>query len=297
MSESEASGRVSRREFFRAGAAVIGAGAFLPSARGDATAVADAITIGIFTDSHYADRDRAGTRYYRDSAAKLAEFVKTMNAEKPALAIVLGDFVDKGKTLAVETGYLARIEGIYRGFKGERHHVIGNHDVATFTKEQFVAGTGMPAPHYSFDSHGFHFIVLDACYRKDGSPYAAGNFKWSDSAIPPGEQKWLAGDLKGTKKPCVAFVHQRLDDDGKPHTVKTAPEIRRLLEKSGKVIAVFNGHDHKGGYKRIGGIHYVTMRAMVEGPGMENNAYSLVRIGPAGIRIRGFAKQPGRTPA
>ncbi len=291
--ERRSLGQVSRRQFLRAGAVAVGVGAVGRMALGAASGDED-ITIGVFTDAHYANRDARGSRHYRDSAAKLEEFVRTMNAEKPALAIVLGDFVDKGKDVATEKAYLHRIEGIYRGFKGQRHHVIGNHDVATLTKDQFLSGTGGAAPHYAFDAGPFHFIVLDACYRKDGRSYAPGNFKWSESLVPPGELKWLASDLRATKKPTVVFVHQRLDEDTNVHTVQNAAEVRRVLEKSDKVRAVFSGHDHKGGYTRIGGIHYVTMRAMVEGPGTENNAYALVRITPTRIHVRGFAKQPER---
>ena len=291
--ERRSLGQVSRRQFLRAGAVAVGVGAVgrmaLDAASGDKD-----ITIGVFTDAHYANRDARGSRHYRDSAAKLEEFVRTMNAEKPALAIALGDFVDKGRDVATEKAYLDRIEGIYRGFKGQRHHVIGNHDVATLTKDQFLAGTGSAAPHYAFDVGPFHFIVLDACYRKDGTSYAPGNFRWSESLVPSDELKWLSSDLRATNRLTVVFVHQRLDEDTNVHTVQNAAEVRRLLEKSGKVRAVFSGHDHKGGYMRIGGIHYVTMRAMVEGPGMQNNAYALVRITPTRIHVRGFGKQPER---
>ena len=285
---------VPRRLFLAAGAATLGASALGVAALGEDKAPAEGISIGIFTDSHYADRERAGSRFYRDSAAKLAAFVTTMREAKPDFAIVLGDFVDKGKTLEDETAYLKRIEGVYRTLEGQRHHVIGNHDVATFTKDQFVAGTGMPAPHYSFDSGPFHGIVLDANYRKDFSPYKAGNFHWTQTYIPPDEQKWLAADLAKTKGKAIVFVHQCLDDEKGAHGVKNAPDVRRILERSGKVLAVFQGHNHRGAYRRLNGIPYFTMRAMVEGPGLANNAYALAHVSAAGIAIRGFVKQPNR---
>jgi alkaline phosphatase len=285
---------MSRRQWLAAGAAAAGAGSLYCCARprADGRGRDEGIVIGLVADVHYADRDPWGTRHYRDSAAKLTRFVETMKRHRVAFAVVLGDLVDKGKDLATETAYLACIEAVFRRFEGERHHVLGNHDVATFTKEQFVGAAGMPAAHYAFDAGGYHFVVLDACYRRDGEPYGAGNFEWTDTAIPLTEQRWLAADLAAATSPCVVFVHQRLDDDGNPHTVKNAPEVRRLLERSGKVVAVFNGHDHRGGYSRIGGIHYVTLRAMVEGAGPENNAYALARVAAAGIRVRGFGRQP-----
>jgi len=281
---------VSRREFLRIGAALIAAGAGARNLVG-ARPGRDGIVIGIFTDSHYADRKRGGNRCYRDSSAKLAEFVAEMNKAKPDFAIVLGDYVDKGRTLQAEMAYLKHIEGVFSKFKGPRHHVIGNHDVATFTKAQFVDGTGMPGPNYSFDSGPIHCIVLDANYRKDFTPYKAGNFNWTRTYVPPDELKWLAADLKKTARKTVVFIHQPLDDEKGAHGVKNAPEVRRILERSAKVLAVFQGHNHKGAYHRINGIGYCTMRAMVEGPGLKNNSYALAHISPGGVKVKGFIKQ------
>ena len=88
---------VSRREFLRTGVALIGTGLGVGALSG-APPARDGIVIGIFTDSHYADRKPGGNRCYRDSSAKLTEFVAAMNKAKPDFAIVLGDFVDKGQT-------------------------------------------------------------------------------------------------------------------------------------------------------------------------------------------------------
>jgi alkaline phosphatase len=58
------------------------------------------------------------------------------------------------------------------------------------------------------------------------------------------------------------------------------------------VSAVFQGHSHKNDLKEIGGIHYCTLVAMVEGSGAENNGYSLMEIEPNGtIHLTGFRKQ------
>jgi alkaline phosphatase len=286
---------LSRREFLRAGAALIGTGLGAGALAG-APPARDGIVIGIFTDSHYADRKPGGSRCYRDSSAKLAGFVAEMNKTKPDFAIVLGDYVDKGRTVQVEMAYLKHIEGVFGKFKGPRHHVIGNHDVATFTKAQFVDATGMPGPNYSFDSGPIHCIVLDANYRKDFTPYNAGNFNWTQTYVPPDELKWLKADLKATAGKTVVFIHQPLDDEKNAHGVKNSPEVRRILERSGKVLAVFQGHNHAGAYRRINGIHYSTMRAMVEGPGLKNNSWALAHISPGGVRIRGFARQPAYPP-
>lgn len=86
-------------------------------------------------------------------------------------------------------------------------------------------------------------------------------------------------------------MHQRLDVAGH-YGVKNAAEVRKILEASGKVMAVFQGHNHVNDYKLIEGVHYCTLMAMIEGTGNENNAYSLVDILPGDvIQLRGFRKQ------
>jgi alkaline phosphatase len=73
--------------------------------------------------------------------------------------------------------------------------------------------------------------------------------------------------------------------------VNNAAEIRQILEQSGKVTAVFQGHHHEGSYSYIEGIHYYTLKAMVEGPGDENNSYAIVEILPdRSITVTGYRK-------
>ncbi|MFW6107278.1 MAG: metallophosphoesterase [bacterium] len=280
---------LSRREFLVGGAALLGAPAL--------AAGSESVSLGLFADAHYADRAPRGSRHYRDSPGKLAEFVRVMNEARPAFAIVLGDYTDERGGAPEKVADLKHIETVYRKFQGPCHHVIGNHDLDVFTKDQFVAGTGIPAPHYAFDCGPLRCIVLDANYKKDFAPYAAGNFDWKQTYIPPAEQKWLAAELERTRGKAVVFVHQCLDDERGAHGVKNAPDVRRVLEASAKVIAVFQGHNHRGAYRAIRGIHYLTLRAMVEGPGLENNAFALASISLSGaVRLRGYGKQPSREP-
>ena len=46
--------------------------------------------------------------------------------------------------------------------------------------------------------------------------------------------------------------------------VRNAADVRAILERSGKVLAAFHGHDHAGNHKVINGIHYYTLIAVVE---------------------------------
>lgn len=253
------------------------------------------LRFGIITDVHYADADTKGSRYYRDSLAKLRQAVETFNRLDLAFVVELGDFIDAGASKEDELDYLRTADKVYQTFKGNRHYVLGNHCVGALTKQEFLTGCGAKntQSYYSFDSAGYHFIVLDANFKQDGTPYSAGNFTWTDTGIPETEQEWLRQDLAAAgEKPSIVFVHQNLDDEKDAHGVKNAPEIRRILERSGKVAAVFQGHKHTGGYVRIGGIPYCTLKAMVERPTLENNSYAVaIADGASRLKLEGFGRQ------
>jgi len=243
------------------------------------------VRFGIITDCHYADADPSGTRFYRESLDKLSECVDRMNIERVDFLIELGDFKDQN-TPPVESrtlSYLREAEAVFRRFQGPRYHVLGNHDMDSLSKKQFlfeVENTGIDAgrSYYSFDVFGtLHFVVLDANYRADGGDYDHGNFDWTDANVPAHELDWLKQDLAATCGSAVVFVHQRLDGEG-PLFAKNASEVRRILRESGKVHAVFQGHHHEGGYSRIDGIHYYTLKAVVEGQGSDNNSYAIAEI-------------------
>jgi len=165
----------------------------------------------------------------------------------------------------------------------------------SISKQQFLANvenTGIdPArSFYSFDSKGFHFVVLDANYRGDGAEYDHGNFDWTDANIPQQQLTWLSKDLARARGPVIVFVHQFLAGAGS-HRIKNAEEVRSILESSGKVAAVFQGHKHDGDYSEIESIHYYTLKAVVEGSGSENNSYAIVDIqADSGITITGYRK-------
>ncbi len=242
------------------------------------------VRFGIVTDCHYADAEPAGARFYRESLGKLSECVARMDAERVDFLVELGDFKDQDRP-PVESRtlqHLQRIEAVFCGFAGPRYHVLGNHDMDSLSKRQFldhVENTGIDRGRscYSFDVRGLHCVVLDANYKTDGGDYDHGNFDWTDANIPARELDWLRQDLAASRGPVVVFIHQLLDGTGSVY-VKNAPEVRRVLQGSGRVLAVFQGHHHEGAYSRIEGIHYYTLRAVVEGQGQDNNAYAIVEM-------------------
>ncbi len=279
-----------RRAFLKDGVLVLAAAAVSPSSL-IAGEQKPGLQVGLITDLHYADKAPAGSRHYRATPAKLAEAAAEFGRHKPSFIVELGDFIDAADSVQTELGYLKRINRDFSAISKNRHYVLGNHCVYTLRKQEFLEGVGQKKSYYSFDVGRFHFVVLDSCFRSDGVPYGRKNFEWTDPNIPAAELEWLRADLKATSKQTVVFAHQRLDVSNH-YGVKNGVAVRKVLEASKQVLAVFQGHSHVNDHKEIAGIHYCTLVAMIEGPGLENNGYSLMSLADDGtIRIKGFRKQ------
>lgn len=284
--------QLGRRAFLQNGTLLLAAAATI-----DASSFADTesppLRVGLITDLHYADKPPAGSRHYRETQRKLAEAATQFGKDKVTFVVELGDLIDAADSVETEQRYLKTINREFSAIVQDRHYVLGNHCVDTLTKAEFLAGVEQKQSFYSFDRGDFHFVVLDACFRGDGESYGRKNSKWNDANIPAAELEWLQTDLKGASKPTIVFAHQRLDVSN-DHGVKNSPDVRKVLEESGRVLAVFQGHSHQNDLKEIGGIHYCTLVAMVEGPGPDHNGYSVMEIDkPGTIRLTGFGTQKG----
>lgn len=291
---------IDRRKFLKysaAGMVALSADPFSLFAKGKPI-----LSFGVVTDSHYADRDAVGTRHYRESISKMEEAMKEMNSKKVNFVIHLGDFKDQAEHPDERStiGFLQRLEKAFATYKGPRYHVLGNHDADSISKQQFLqhvenTGIGKEHPHYSFDHNNMHFVVLDGDFTKDGVAYEKGNFDWKDSFIPQNQIDWLRNDLIKTALPTIVFVHQLLDDvDDPSYCVHNAGAVRRVLDESGKVRAVFQGHRHKDRYNKLKGIHYCTLPAMVDYSGLENNSFSIIEVYPDGLNMLGYKRAASR---
>lgn len=261
------------------------------------------LRFGMFSDIHYAERDPTGKRFYRQSLAKVKEAVDFMNQEKVDFVIELGDFKDQDETPneANTLKYLTDIEAAFQKFDGPTYHVLGNHDMDGISKQQYlerVENTGIPSAksYYSFTKNGFHFVVLDGNFTANEVAYDHGNFSWNDALISKEQMVWLEDDLKTNDFPTIVFIHQMLEESkGVNYAVKNAQQVRSVLEKSGKVVCVFEGHVHEEIYKLINGIHYYSVNAVIEGDGAENNAYMIVDVyKDHSLKIDGYRRASDR---
>ena len=257
------------------------------------------LRFGLITDLHYAQKEPSSSRYYKDSILKLRKAIETFNSSHLDFIIELGDFKDMGTSPneAETLHFLDEIEKMLQSFNGPVYHVLGNHDMDCITKADFLRHTVNPGSangkaFYSFEKKGIRFITLDANYNEDRSSYNKGNFDWRKAFVHKDQLDWLEGELSGNSRPTIIFQHQMLDsfsDIYKDVCVSNAEEVVAILERHPQVLAVFQGHHHDGFYSHRNGIHYFTMKAMIESPFPKHNSYAIVEIRPNGdIFLEGF---------
>ena len=256
------------------------------------------VRFGVFADAHYAEKVY-GDRHCEESPAKFQACVETFQRSGLDFVVCMGDIIDKAEDRDAELGYLGRMNEIFAGFSGERHYVIGNHDVATLTKGEFLGQCGASQPYYSFDVGEVHFAILDGNCHRDGSDFNAGDFEWDDAWVSDRQLEWLERDLAASgQRQSIVFCHENVDDRLweqalDPHILRNADQLRSVLAGVGNVRALIQAHYHPGMWTTLDGIECIGLRAMVVGAGMENNAYATVSVHEDGrLTVRGFGQQP-----
>jgi 3',5'-cyclic-AMP phosphodiesterase len=227
-------------------------------------------------------------------------FVERMNdIEHPDLVINLGDVLEDESRDADLVNYAHFVE-ILSGTHAEILHVAGNHDQVNLSDADLARLWRHDGPlHYSRDFGGVHFSVLRTVEIVDTAVH-----------LPEPQFEWLERDLAGAKLPVIVLMHHpasELDVTGNrwfehaPHICRVAERrrLRRLLEASGKVILVVNGHVHWNHFDVIRGIPYVTLQSLIENvdedaPGRPAAAFAVCDFEPHRLSIRVGGVEPAR---
>jgi hypothetical protein len=122
--------------------------------------------------------------------------------------------------------------------------------------------------------------------------------------------QWLEQDLESSALSSIVLMHHpasemRLEGnlwfEKAPHICRVAERrrLRAILERSQKVIAVFNGHVHWNHLDVIEGIPYVTVQSLTENveddaPGNPAAAWAVCNLEAHELLVRIFGSQPAR---
>lgn len=193
---------------------------------------------------------------------KIEEAYEYFESNGCDLVICLGDLIDTEDTVEKEIENLSLISEIIKKSPLRTISLMGNHDAFVLTVEQFYSVLGIDPPK-SICVDGRNLIFLDACYFKSGKHYAPGDWNWKDIYYPFADE--LKEELKSLSEPVYIFIHQDIDPDiREDHNLSNDEEIFKIIEESGVVKAVFQGHYHPGKETVHNGIRYIALPAMCE---------------------------------
>lgn len=288
-----------------AGLLIILSGLFFPVFQTDATAQdIDHWSIGLIADCQYCNDPGSGARKYALSEHKLQQCVQHFNSLPLEYVIHLGDFIDRNfESFAV-------VKPIYNTLKMPAYHVLGNHDfsVADSLKSQIPQVLGLPSRYYDFTVKGWRFIVLDGndvsfhAYPDSSEAYqgAVEYYKSHELTAPQwngavGAQQitWLRDQLENAvtrKESVVLYCHFPVYPDNM-HNLWNANEIVDLLTQYSCVVAYINGHNHEGNYAVKDGVHYLTLKGMVD---TEDTSYATMQVYEDRLEIKGFGREQDR---
>jgi predicted phosphodiesterase len=261
-------------------------------------------SFGVITDCQYDSRENTSIRKYSMSINKLRDCVTHLNTMNLEFVIHLGDFIDKDfKNFDV-------VGPIYNQLTTHNYHVLGNHDfsVEDPKKDMVYKKLGMPSKYYDFTINGWRFVVLDGNdisfhahpgnsekYKMAEEYYQLKRIKspkWN-GAVGEKQISWLETVLKKATKngeKVALFCHFPVYPEN-VHNLWNAEEIITLIKHYQNVKVYINGHNHAGNYVIQNGVHYLTLKGMVD---TEVTSYAVLKVFENKIEVSGYGREINR---
>jgi manganese-dependent ADP-ribose/CDP-alcohol diphosphatase len=275
------------------------------------------IVFGALADVQYSDKPTAGARDYRGSRPRLQSAVDYFNTQSDLdFVISLGDFIDD------RWESFDAVVPIWEQLNAPNtYHLLGNHDYVDIGEENIPLvpdRLGMPAPNYTFNVNGsednFLFVVLDGQefatfttlpgtperafadrLRARASSRGSNGFDWN-GGLGPIQFSWLRNELDIASREgiqVILFCHYPIFPLGSEHNNHSDHELKALVEQYPVVKVWMNGHQHGGDYASDAGVHFYTMKGMVEQQG--SNAYAVCELYEDRLEINGFGSERDRS--
>ncbi len=245
-----------RRTFIRNAGLGVG-GYLLPDTRLSfipnlSTEPKEKLTFGIVADVHHG--------MLPDAHERLEKFMAATEQREVDFIIQMGDFCHRGEK---SKAFLKT----WNSFPKPKYHVLGNHDMDLSSKADIMDFWEMPESHYSFETKGIRFIILDANFLyQDGKfvDYNSSNFYVANELrtyINEEQIEWFTSELEASELPTIVLSHQSLWHY--QWGVKNRLTIQKQLEKhQQKIICCLNGHNHIDFHHHQNGIDYLEINSM-----------------------------------
>jgi 3',5'-cyclic AMP phosphodiesterase CpdA len=227
------------------------------------------------------------------------QFVEQMNQlERPDWVVNLGDVIED-ENRRVDLEQYGRFISVLDKLSAPIVHVAGNHDSVNLSDDDLRSLWRHSGPlYYSRNFDDLHVVVLRTVH-------AGGRI-----TLPTEQLRWLENDLSATALRTIVFMHHPASEmllegnrwfEKAPNICRVAERrrVREILESSGKVIAVFNGHVHWNHLDIIGGIPYVTLQSLIENidddaPGRAAATWAVCDLVSHRLIVRVLGEQPAR---
>ena len=264
----------------------------------------DPHAFGAIADCQYCGLAGEGVRKYALSEQKLSECVAALNQLDLAYTIHLGDFIDR------DWASFDVVSPIFAALAMPHYHVLGNHDfsVADEHKHAVPARLNMPGRYYQFTVKQWRYLVLDGNdisfhAHPEGSPewqaaerYYTDNLidspRWN-GAIGAEQLRWLEAQLQQAQQQdeqVICYCHFPVYPADK-HNLWNADEVIAVIERFPCVKGWINGHNHAGNYAMKNGVHYLTLKGMVD---TEETAWAVITVDDDTIAVTGHGREEDR---
>jgi predicted phosphodiesterase len=269
------------------------------------------LKFGVFADPQFCDckPDLELNRFFKNSASKLEKCVDHFNKnEQLDFVIGLGDLIDKN----FES--FKKVNSILANLNRQLFQIPGNHDFEVEKEnlnrvyQQFGL---LDKTYFSFIKSGWQFIFLDGNditfntinpiileqaekitrqLKKANKP----NYGTYNGAIGQKQLHWFVKQLHIAEKNqlnTAVICHFPLLPFGQ-FSLWNTEEILSILFSHKTIKFWINGHHHEGNYAVKNGIHFVTLKAMVDTE--QETSFAEITLSKDTIQIQGYGRESNR---
>lgn len=265
--------------------------------------------VGIVADCQYCNCETKDNRFYKKSPERLHKAVYELNRHSLEYSIHLGDFIDTNFQ-SFDT-----INPIWNNLKSDKYHVLGNHDfsVADSLKPLVFEKMNIQNRYYSILKNKWRFIILDGNDLSLHGALTEGKKQQTDSLFKllslkdlPNLETWNGGlsseQLKWVENELMLatkneehvgfYCHFPTLGEKQAHNLWNYKQLLSLIEQYPCVKFYFNGHNHAGSYVQKDGVHYLTLKGMVDTK--DSTSFAMVTFREDSLIVKGYGREPSR---